>query len=147
MRCSFACRKPEKNVREAKRQRPINYVQSRRRWRWTLHHWHNHKKSCHRRPWQQCEGTYMHDVRSNTYGKIYWERCRYLGGRTYVSRNRPRPSKLSVSRSTQRGVKAQLQWSYPCFRIRVQMLPALLLTKLPYRRHTSDLVNRKSSSG
>lgn len=44
------------------------------------------------------------------------------------------------------GVKAQLEWSYPCFQIRVQALLVPLLTRLPYRHHTSDLVNRKSSS-
>lgn len=148
MRCSFACRKPGKGYfREVKRQRPIMDVQSRSRWRWSLHRWHNHKQSCHRRAWRQYEGTNMHDVRSNTYGKIDWERRRNLEGYTYVSRNKPRPSKLSMSRSTQRGAKARLQWSYPCFRIRVQALPVLLLTRSPFRRHTSDSANRKPGGG
>lgn len=81
------------------------------------------------------------------WGGVKWEGWGHLEGDTYVSRNRPRPSKLSVSRSTQRTVEMQPRWSYPCFRIRAQALTALLSTRSPCRHRTSGSVNQKPNSG
>ena len=43
--------------------------------------------------------------------------------------------------------EAQRRWYYPCFQKQAQAWRVPLLTRLPDRRHTGDLVRLKSSNG